>query len=357
MNTSSPAIQLRMPTAIKAHAEDQVTKDRWSKDHLLWMYERMLKIRRFEEEAHLLFLKGELPGTLHLTSGQEAVAVGVCAVLRPDDYVTSTHRPHGHALAQGVSPKALMAELFARTTGCCRAKGGSMHVGDISVGMVPAIAIVGAGIPIAAGIGLAFKRLGTDRVVACFFGDGASNEGAFHEGLNMAAIWDLPVIFVCENNLYGASTHVSKVMRVNHVADRAAAYGMPGLVVDGMDVLAVYDALQEAVARARAGQGPTLVECETYRYVGHSRSDPGHYRPQEEVETWRARDPIPRLKTWLLEEGIATSEKMEELEKTVEREIEEAVAFARASPEPRPEEALEGVYCEEECAAKVSVQA
>jgi len=216
-----------------------MSKDQLTKDRLLWMYERMLKIRRFEEEAHLLFLQGELPGTLHLYSGQEAVAVGVCAALRPDDYITSTHRPHGHALAKGISPNALMAELFARTTGCCRAKGGSMHVGDIDVGMVPAIAIVGAGIPIAAGIGLAFKRLGTDRAVACFFGDGASNEGAFHEGLNVAAIWDLPVIFVCENNLYGASTHVSQVMRVEHVADRAAAYGMPGVVVDGMDVLAV----------------------------------------------------------------------------------------------------------------------
>jgi len=321
---------------------DQLTKDR-----LLWMYERMVKIRRFEEEAHLLFLKGELPGTVHLYTGQEAVAVGVCAALRPDDYVTSTHRPHGHALAKGGSPKALMAELFARTTGCCRAKGGSMHVGDISVGMVPAIAIVGAGIPIAAGIGLAFKRLGTDRVVACFFGDGASNEGAFHEGLNMAAIWDLPVIFVCENNLYGASTHVSRVMRVKHVADRAAAYGMPGVVVDGMDVLAVYDVVQEAVTRARAGGGPTLVECETYRYVGHSRSDPGHYRPQAEVEAWRARDPISRLRTWLLTEEVVTAGEIEVIEKAVERELEEAVAFARASPEPRPEEALEDVYFEE----------
>lgn len=324
-----------------------MSKDQLTKNHLLWMYERMLKIRRFEEEAHLLFLKGELPGTLHLYSGQEAVAVGACAALRPDDYITSTHRPHGHALAKGVSPNALMAELFAKTTGCCRARGGSMHVGDINVGMVPAIAIVGAGIPIAAGIGLAFKRLRTDRAVACFFGDGASNEGAFHEGLNMAAIWDLPVIFVCENNLYGASTHVSQVMRVKHVADRAAAYGMPGVVVDGMDVLAVYGAVQEAVARARAGQGPTLVECETYRYVGHSRSDPGHYRSQEEVEAWRARDPIPRLRTWLLEESIATAEEVEELEKAVEQELEEAVAFARASPRPRTEEALEGVYFEE----------
>jgi pyruvate dehydrogenase E1 component alpha subunit len=314
---------------------------------LLWMYETMLKIRRFEEELHLLFLQGELPGTLHLYVGQEAVATGVCAHLRQEDYITSTHRPHGHAIAKGVALNALMAELFGRATGCCRGKGGSMHLGDIGEGAVPAIAIVGAGIPIAAGLALACQRLGTDRVVACFFGDGASNQGAFHEGLNMAAIWDLPVVFVCENNLYGASTPVSRVMRVKHIADRAAAYGMPGVVVDGMDVLAVHDAVQEAVARARAGQGPTLVECETYRYVGHSRSDPGHYRPKEEVEAWRAKDPIPRLKARLLEEKVATAGEIEELEQRVEQELEAAVAFARASPEPRPEEALESVYVAE----------
>jgi len=315
---------------------------------LLWMYETMLKIRRTEEELHLLFLQGELPGTVHLYTGQEAVATGVCAHLRKDDYITSTHRPHGHAIAKGVPLKALIAELFGRVTGCCRGKGGSMHVGNIHVGAVPAIAIVGASIPIAAGLALACKRLGTDRVVACFFGDGASNEGAFHEGLNMAAIWDLPVIFVCENNLYGASTHISKVMRVKHIADRAVAYGMPGVVVDGMDVLAVYDAIGEAVARARAGQGPTLVECETYRYMGHSRSDPGHYRPKEEVEAWLARDPIPRLRTRLLEERLVTPGELEAMEQRVERELEEAVAFARSSPEPRPEETLEDVYSQEE---------
>ena len=308
------------------------------------MYETMLKIRRTEEELHLLFLEGQLPGTVHLYTGQEAVATGVCAHLSKEDYITATHRPHGHALAKGVDWNAFMAELFGRATGCCRGKGGSMHVGDISVGAVPAIAIVGGGIPIAAGLALACKRQGRDRVVACFFGDGASNEGAFHEGLNMAAIWDLPVVYVCENNLYGASTHVAKVMRVEHIADRAVAFGMPGAVVDGMDVLAVYDVVGEAVARARAGQGPTLVECETYRYVGHSRSDPGNYRGEGELEAWRTKDPIPRLRARLLQEGIVTAMQIATLEQRVERGLEEAVAFARSSPEPQPEEALKGVF-------------
>lgn len=308
------------------------------------MYERMLKSRLFEKEVNLLFLGGEIPGTLHLYTGQEAVAVGVCAALQPDDYITSTHRPHGHAIAKGIPIRTLMAELFARTTGCCRAKGGSMHLGDIKFGMVPATAIVGAGIPIAAGIGLAFKRLGNNCVVACFFGDGASNEGAFHEGLNMAAIWNLPVIFVCENNFYGASTHVSRVMKINHIADRASAYGIPGFVTDGMDVLSVYQIVKEAAERARAGNGPTLVECETYRYVGHSRTDPAQYRTKEELETWQNKDPIPKLKNWLLENGVAGTKEIEEVEQVVKQELEEAVEFARKSPHPLPEEALDNVF-------------
>lgn len=318
------------------------------KEILLLMYERMLKSRLFEKEVNLLFLGGEIPGTLHLYTGQEAVAVGVCSALRPDDYITSTHRPHGHAIAKGIPIRTLMAELFARTTGCCRAKGGSMHMGNIKMGMVPAIAIVGAGIPIAAGIGLAFKRLNTDRVVSCFFGDGASNEGAFHEGLNMAAIWDLPVIYVCENNFYGASTHVSRVMRVKHIADRASAYGMPGVVVDGMDVLAVYHAVQEAVARARKDFGPTLLECETYRYVGHSRTDPAQYRTKEELEEWQTKDPIPRLKKWILENGFADVGEIEKVEQAVKQELEEAVEFARKSPHPLPEETLVDVFTKTE---------
>ncbi|MCL5104758.1 MAG: thiamine pyrophosphate-dependent dehydrogenase E1 component subunit alpha [Armatimonadetes bacterium] len=311
------------------------------------MYRMMQMARRFEERANLLFVNSEVPGTVHLYTGQEAVAVGVCSALRTDDYITSTHRPHGHAVAKGIPVKALMAELFARTTGCCHGYGGSMHMGDMAYGMLPAIAIVGGNIPIAAGMALACKRLREDRVVACFFGDGASNEGAFHEGVNMAAIWDLPIVYVCENNLYGASTHVSRVTRVEHIADRAASYGIPGVVVDGMDVVAVYEVTVEAAERARAGKGPTLIECETYRFVGHSRTDPMLYRPKEEMEAWKRRDSIQKLKGYVLDKGIATVDEIDRIESEVETEIEEAIDFARKSPHPLPEDCMKHVFVEE----------
>jgi pyruvate dehydrogenase E1 component alpha subunit len=311
---------------------------------LLTMYRSMLTIRRFEEKCNHLFMQGRIPSTLHLYIGQEAVAVGVCAHLSPEDTMLTTHRPHGHAIAKGVSPKAIMAELFAKRTGCCLGKGGSMHVGDMAVGALPAIAIVGGNIPIAAGLALAAKRLGTDRVAVCFFGDGAANEGAFHEGLNMAAIWDLPVIYVCENNLYGASTPFSSVFRVENIADRAAAYGMPGVVVDGMDVEAVYEAAGAAIRRARQGAGPTLVECQTYRMVGHSRSDPRNYRSREEEASWQARDPILHLAQKLKEMGLGTDEILASIEKEVVAEIEEAVSFAEDSPYPEPTDTLKHVF-------------
>lgn len=311
---------------------------------LLDMYRTMLTIRRFEERCNYLYMQGRIPSTLHLYIGQEAVATGVCAHLRPDDYALSTHRPHGHALAKGVSPPAIMAELFAKKTGCCQAKGGSMHVGDISVGMVPAIAIVGANIPIAAGVGLAFKRMGTDRVAVSFFGDGAANEGAFHEGLNMAAIWSLPVVYVCENNLYAASTPVSAAFGIEDISDRAAAYGMPGVTVDGNDVEAVYQVAGEAIARARRGEGPTLIECKTYRLCGHSRSDPRTYRTKEEEALWEAKDPIPRLGNRLSELGLATDESLAAIEQEVTRLVDEAVAFAQESPSPDPAETLAHVF-------------
>ncbi len=323
-------------------------KTGYDKELLLKMYSRMLMARRFEEEVNLLFLKGELPGTLHLYVGQEAVAVGVCSALRQDDYITSTHRPHGHAVAKGVPTRALMAELYAKTTGCCGGYGGSMHMGDLSVGMVPAIAIVAGGIPVAAGIGLAFKRMKTDRVVGCFFGDGATNEGAFHEGVNMAAIWDLPVVFVCENNLYGASTHVSRVTKLKHIADRAAGYDIPGETVDGMDVIAVYDATLKAVKRARSGKGPTLIECETYRYLGHSRTDPGAYRPPDEVAVWKARDAIQQLRTRMLKDGTATAAELDGVVAAVEAELQDSIEFARQSPRHKPEDALLNVFAGQE---------
>jgi len=313
---------------------------------LLDMYRTMLTIRRFEEECNYLFMQGRIPSTLHLYIGQEAVATGVCAHLRQNDYVLSTHRPHGHAIAKGVSINSIMAELFAKKTGCCEGKGGSMHVGDMRVGALPAIAIVGANIPIAAGLALAAQRLGTGQVTVAFFGDGAANTGAFHEGINMAAIWGVPVVYVCENNLYGASTPFGKVFRVANVADRAAAYGIPGVVVDGMDVEAVYQSAGEAIAHARQGMGPTLVECKTYRFVGHSRSDPRNYRSKEEESYWQQQDPIPRLAQRLKGMGLSTDEKLALLDQEIQQKIGEAVAYAEASPSPDPADALEHVFYE-----------
>jgi len=311
---------------------------------LLDMYRTMLTIRRFEERCNYLYMQGRIPSTLHLYIGQEAVATGVCVRLSPEDYALSTHRPHGHAIAKGVAPRTIMAELFAKSTGCCQAKGGSMHVGDVHVGMFPAIAIVGANIPIAAGIALAAKRLGTDRVVVCFFGDGAANEGAFHEGMNMAAIWDLPVVFVCENNLYAASTSVSVAFKIEDIADRAAAYGMPGVVVDGNDVVAVYEVAGAAIDRARRGEGPTLIECKTYRLCGHSRSDPRTYRSKEEEALWESQDPIPNLGGRLKAMDLATDETLAAIEREVEALVDEAVAFAEESPSPQPADALNHVF-------------
>jgi len=313
----------------------------------LAMYRRMLTIRRFEERCNQLFMQGKIPSTLHLYIGQEAVAVGVCSHLANTDYATSTHRPHGHAIAKGVDIRSIMAELYAKRTGCCKCKGGSMHVGDIDVGMVPAIAIVGGNIPLTTGLALACKRLGNGAVAVCFMGDGATNEGAFHEGLNMAAIWDLPALFVVENNLYAASTPQGVTFKIRDIADRAAAYGMPGEIVDGMDVLAVYEAAGRAIARARSGSGPTLLECKTYRLCGHSRSDPRTYRTREEEQEWAARDPIPRMAGYLKTAGLATDASLAEIEHEVGAAIDDAVAFAESSPAPAPEEALEDVFWEE----------
>ncbi len=311
---------------------------------LVELYRTMLTIRRFEERCNYLFMQGRIPSTLHLYIGQEAVAAGVCAHLRPDDYMLSTHRPHGHAIAKGVSLKTMMAELYAKVTGCCQAKGGSMHVGDIAVGMFPAIAIVGANIPIAAGVALAAKRLQTDRVAVSFFGEGAANEGAFHEGLNMAAIWNLPVVYICENNLYAASTPVTTTFKIEHIASRAAAYGLPGVIVDGNNVEAVYQAAGEAVDRARRGNGPTLIECKTYRQCGHSRSDPRTYRTKEEEAQWAAQDPLALLADRLQKTGLATPTSLAEIEQAVKLHIDEAVAFAEASPAPEPAAALQHVF-------------
>jgi TPP-dependent pyruvate/acetoin dehydrogenase alpha subunit len=310
--------------------------------HQLDLYRRMLTIRRFEERVYLLYLQGELPGTLHQSQGQEAVAVGICDVLRRTDWITSTHRPHGHALAKGVDVGAAMAELFGKATGCCGGKGGSMHLGDPSVGMLPAIAIVGGGNTVVTGLGLAFRLMQTDQVAVCFFGEGASNEGAFHEGLNFAAVQHLPIVFACENNLYGASTPFHQVSLVEDVATRAAAYGVRGEIVDGMDVLAVREAAGRAVTDARSGAGPVLLEFKTYRFAGHSRGDVRGYRSREEEAIWQERDPIVRLRGRLaeaLDEAV-----LDDVAAQVESALEDAIEFARSSPLPRAEDALTGAY-------------
>ncbi len=311
---------------------------------LLEMYRRMLTIRSFEEKVFELYGQNLVPGTIHLYAGEEAVAVGVCANLRQDDYITSTHRGHGHCIAKGARLDKTMAEILGRKTGYCKGKGGSMHIADFSIGMLGATAVVGAGIPIATGAGLSVKLRGTDQVVACFFGDGASNQGTFHEGVNLAAVWDLPVVFVCENNLYAMGTKQSRVMLVDNIADRAVAYGIPGAVVDGNDVLAVYEATREAVARARRGEGSTLLECKTYRLKGHSRFDPAAYRPKEEVDEWLKKDAIALFQAKLLERGVLTEAETKRILQDVRNDVEKATKFALNSPFPEPDEALADVY-------------
>ena len=304
----------------------------------------MLLIRLFELEVNQLFLKGLMPGTIHLSHGQEAVPVGVCSALNLDDFVTLTHRGHGQALAKGVSPRSLMAELFGKEIGCCRGRGGSLHVGDVSVGALPAVAIVGASSPIAAGMAFAFKQHGERRVVANFFGDGAVNEGDWHEAVNLAAVWKLPVVLVCENNLYGVSTHITDVILNERISERAAGYGIPGVTVNGNDVLAVHDAARAAVERARDGGGPTLVEYLTYRRGGHKRDDPATYRPKDEVAAWLAADPIELFKPLLVADERIGIQRVEAIEAEVKAIIADAVEFARSGPSPDPATAVEGVY-------------
>jgi TPP-dependent pyruvate/acetoin dehydrogenase alpha subunit len=315
----------------------------YEKHFLLSLFERMTLIRQFEERVKFLFLEGAMPGTIHQCQGQEATAVGVCSALNPDDWITSTFRGHGHALAKGLSAQELLDELFGARTGCCKGKGGSMHVGNMKKGMPPGIAIVAGGIPLAAGMALAFKMQRSSQVVACFFGDGAVAEGAFHEGVNMASLWKLPVIFVCENNLYGASTHISKVMRDTRIANRAAHYGFGGETVDGNDVLAVLEAARKAATDCRQGRGPFLLELLTYRRTGHSRRDTCAYQPKDEKEAWFARDPIERFRAVLLERGVSSVE-LDSASQTVEDQINQAVAQAKSAPLPTPAELTEDVF-------------
>lgn len=314
------------------------------KDKAVGMLQRMIEIREFEERIRILFLEGKMPGTIHQYIGQEACAVGVCQALEKDDVIASTHRPHGHAIARGIPMDAMMAELYGKTTGCCKGKGGSMHIGDLSKGMLPAIAIVGGNLPIVGGMALAFKLRKEPRVAVSFFGDGASNEGSFHESLNMAQIYKIPAIFVCENNLYAASTSIKITAKVENIADRACAYGMRSDIGDGMDVLDVYRRTKKAAEFARSSKGPTLLELKTFRFCGHSRRDPSNYMTKEEREYWKLRDPIILFENLLLAEGILNDKEISNLRKEVDAKIDRAVEFGQTGPNPEPEDTYKDLY-------------
>ena len=318
----------------------------YPKEFLLAMYRKMVLIRQFEDRVKFLFLEGIMPGTIHQYQGQEACAVGVCMALHDDDVITSTHRPHGHAIAKGVSMQSMMDELFGKVTGCCKGKGGSMHIGDLSKGMIPAVAIVGGNIPLATGAALAFKMRKEERIAVSFMGDGATNEGVFHEAVNMGALWGLPVVYVVENNLYGASTPVGMVVRTRTIAERASIYSIPGVTVDGNDPIAVYEAAQTAADRARSGGGPTLLELITYRITGHSRRDPALYQPKEERQRAKDNEPIGRFRAYLLAHAITDDAGFAAIDAQIEQEIETVVEQAQKAPDPKPQDALDDMFVE-----------
>jgi TPP-dependent pyruvate/acetoin dehydrogenase alpha subunit len=316
-----------------------------SAQEMLQIYRMMCRIRAFETSVAELFAANRLPGHVHLSTGEEAVAVGVCSTLGKNDYITSTHRGHGHVIAKGAELRRMMAELYGKATGYCRGKGGSMHIADFSIGVLGANGVVAGGFPIAVGAGLSCKLRKTDQVVACFFGDGASNRGPFHEALNMASIWKLPILFVCENNQFASTTPFSYSTSVKSIALRAEGYGIPGKSVDGNRILDVREAALEAVDRARQGKGPTLLEAMTYRIRGHFEGDPQRYRTKEEVEEQAAnRDPIRQFRDLLSKEEILAKDLDQKIQDEIDQEIKEAIRFAEESPLPLPSDALEGLY-------------
>ncbi len=321
-----------------------VTVSALDKSALLAMYERMIQIRTFEDAAGKNFADALVPGFVHLYAGEEAVAVGICAHLTDRDYITSTHRGHGHCIAKGVDIPGMVAELMGKSTGVCKGKGGSMHIADVDKGMLGANGIVGGGLPLACGAALTAKTLGTGGVAVCFFGDGASNQGTFHEALNLAAIWKLPVVFVCENNGYAEATPFSYHCATSDVANRAGGYEIPGVVVDGLDLFAVYEAAGEAIARARRGEGPSLVEAKTYRYYGHFQGDTITYRTEDEVNRYRKRDAIQQLKSYTIGRGLATEDDFATIDNRVQETLNQAWDDAKAAPWPAPEDALNDVY-------------
>ena len=323
---------------------------KFNKEKLLSFYRTMQTIRLFESRISELYARGTIPGLAHLYIGEEAVAAGVCAALRPDDYITSTHRGHGHVIAKGAELNLMMAELYGRRTGYCKGKGGSMHIADMNMGILGANGIAGGGLPIAVGAGWSAKWRGTDQVTVCFFGDGASNNGTFHESLNLASLHRLPVVFVCENNLYGISVCQLKHQPITDIATRATSYDMPGELVDGNDVLATHAAANKAVQRARAGEGPSLLECKTYRWRGHHEGDPNQgerYRTKEEIAGWVEKCPIQRLARKLINEKVATRKGLEAIDREINAAIDAAVEFAAQSEFPTVSEMHEDVYVSE----------
>jgi pyruvate dehydrogenase E1 component alpha subunit len=313
----------------------------------LELYEKMVTIRMFEEKAIELFEHNLIRGNIHPCIGQEAVSVGVCSALRRDDYMVNTHRGHGNCIAKGADLRLMMAELMGKSTGYCKGKGGSMHIADFEGGNLGANGIVGGGIPIAVGAGISIQNRGTDQVVACFFGDGATNQGTFHESLNLASLWKLPVIFICENNQYALSTPIREAISISRISERAAAYGIPGMSIDGNDIVDVCLKTKETVERARAGIGPTLLDCITYRFFGHFTGDPGRgiaYRSKEEMDQWLDRCPIKRFRERILKEKMVTEEEEKRIQTGVKASIEEAVRFAEESPLPSAEEATEDLF-------------
>lgn len=320
---------------------------KFSKDFLQQVYRQIYLVREFELRAIEERRRGLIPGFIHSCVGQEATAVGACMALRKDDAITSTHRGHGHLLGKGGDPKYMMAELAARSLGYCKGRGGSLHISDFDLGILGANGIVGGGFPAAVGAALAFSIRNEDRVALAFFGDGASNEGTFHESANLAGLWKLPVIFFCENNLYGEGTPLSKASPISDLSIRAESYAFPGVVVDGNDPLAVYEVVKGAAERARTGQGPTLVEAKTYRFRGHYEGDPQVYRVPGEMDEWRKRDPIDAFRERLLKSGLFDEAAVQGVEAEVQSQLDEAVAFATSAPQPEVGEALAGVYADD----------
>lgn len=317
---------------------------KYGKATCLHFFEEMCKIRQFELKAAELFMQGLMAGNIHTCAGQEAAEVGACQALKTSDFITSTHRGHGHCLAKGGKLDIMMAELFGKATGYCKGKGGSMHIVDTKLGILGANGIVGAGIPIAVGSALATRITKGNDVTLAFFGDAASNQGSFHEAINMASAWKLPCVFVCENNQYGVSVNINRVCNVEDIADRAAAYNIPGKVVDGNDIFAVYETVKEAVERARKGEGPSLIECKTFRHRGHYEGDPQVYKTAEEIAFWKARDPITLLRKKIVDGRVAKASELDDIEASVKQQVEEAVAFAKQSPYPDPAEVSTDVY-------------